>query len=701
MRFGKLLPVLVLVLLSACGGSDANGPSGGGSTNGASGTWDVVFGLETGGGAVCRFPSRILKISVVDSIATGTLDGTGNILCEIGSEPLSGPLVHGSVGGRVAGNHLEVTAGPFNLQFTGDRTGDSLAGALSWTVNLAGQIATLTGPWRAGRLPASPSATAAQSIDLSPVLLLTIEGDSFRVGTVARNAAGDSLAHQPTFTYSISDTSKATVSPSGWVHGASHFGDFLIGVRSGAAYSELPGHNLTVPHRLEVSPDSIVMNRTHSRALTVHAEDADGNQFPAVAIQYSSSNPLIATVSNSGLVVSPGASVGQVWIRIAAGPLRDSVPVTIVSIPVRFTVDVPYLVLTPGAQHSLGVTVFDSAGLITSDSAVLYNTDNAAAAAVSTAGVATAGSPGFADISITMHDSAASVRVLSRSAAIPSIVATTHVGTSPAGIAVSPSGTMYLGDDANGTLYRGNLSATSFPTQLAVGGHLTSIAINPAGTRAFVVADSTNGILVLDPSTNLVIDTLRLPGNDQALSVLVSLDGQRVVVGGVAEVGVFSASTGALLGSVPSEAPVVHLALHPTLPLVYASSLGVLEINYNTVVTVRTLGSTPEAGTAVAPDGSELYVAGEGPFRVYDLSTGLLKETVAWYLIGYDVALSASQDLLYLTHPGTETLFIVDRRSRVPVAGIQSPGPPRLVAIDASGTTAVVTNEGGWVDFIK
>jgi YVTN family beta-propeller protein len=105
--------------------------------------------------------------------------------------------------------------------------------------------------------------------------------------------------------------------------------------------------------------------------------------------------------------------------------------------------------------------------------------------------------------------------------------------------------------------------------------------------------------------------------------------------------------------------------------------------------------------TAASLDGTELYVAMEGgDLIVWDLTTNQLKQTVG-EAGGFGLGLSPDGKFLYVADPFSGTVKLVDRVSRIVLRTIPTGGSPRRVAFDPATGIALVTNEGGWVDFVK
>jgi YVTN family beta-propeller protein len=111
---------------------------------------------------------------------------------------------------------------------------------------------------------------------------------------------------------------------------------------------------------------------------------------------------------------------------------------------------------------------------------------------------------------------------------------------------------------------------------------------------------------------------------------------------------------------------------------------------------------------AVSPDGTELYVANESGFlEIWNLTTGERSASIplsgaveAPTPGGFGLALSPDAEQIYVA-AGYNGLVVVDRQTRAVVNRIRTGGDPRRVAFTTAVSPAVVTNSGGWVDFIR
>jgi hypothetical protein len=105
-------------------------------------------------------------------------------------------------------------------------------------------------------------------------------------------------------------------------------------------------------------------------------------------------------------------------------------------------------------------------------------------------------------------------------------------------------------------------------------------------------------------------------------------------------------------------------------------------------------------GLSVAPDGSELYVVSETDQRleVWNLNTGARAQMVSLGNRGFGLAASANRIAVSI-RLGAVRLY--DRATRNFQQEISVKGLPSRLAWNGAGTTLVVPNDSGWVDFIQ
>jgi Big-like domain-containing protein len=453
---------------------------------------------------------------------------------------------------------------------------------------------------------------------------------------------------------------------------------------------------------LEVTPNPLILNRDQSRQLGVVLRDFIGDPvFTASVPQFVPGNTLI-TVDPNGLVQA-GAATGTTTLTVTLGSFTVQVPVTVAIIPTTIEVVPTDLILSPGASSvPLAVTVRDAVGVPIVGAPVTFTSNAPAVFSVSPGGVVTSLGPnGSGTVTVASGSLSTPVGVFVGAGPAGNIVQTTMVPGAAYGAAITDAGAMVVSLASGPSVVRGDLPAFTFPTTVTVPFQPLGVAVNHAGTRAY--AGTSAGVAVIDLVTNTLLTSFAFggPGNN-VIAVAVSDDDQTLYVGANGWVWKVDAATGQAVDSVSVNTG-LHLALHPSQPLLYVSVPyvdRVMEVNTTTMDTVRSFGpgSTIQA-IAVAPNGAELYVANESSgLDVYDLSTGRKTQSVQ---VGGAFGLVASSSFIYLTQALPGKVTILDRVARVVLKRITVNGVPRRPALNAAGTMLVVPNESGWVDFIQ
>jgi DNA-binding beta-propeller fold protein YncE len=674
------------------------------------GKWDVSFSVLITDDISCRLPTTVLTVEQSQTELSGSFEGYGSGVCtalgvDLAAPMGAGPLV-GTAGDGVASLFLR---GP-TFYLVGAPTPQGLAGSVYRSIPYGGPVPLYPfGTWQATPHPTTVPAGSAEfiRIDPDPLWLSVIDSQQLTITVLGHDR--QPLATQPAVVLTSSDTAVANVSPTGWLHAGSHHGMFTITGQSGATFAQAVGVVRSLPTRLFIEPQRLDLNRMSVAGVDGYPTDAAGNQLPGVLTRRSS-DTAIATIDENGFVHASDIHLGSAWIRFSASGLTDSIPVHVVAIPVTLAVAPHTAVLAPGGHIQLQLEVRDSAGLAVPNPAIQIVSDHPAVVAVTSSGLVTSEGPlGFATIVASVGGLVDTLRVVVRSAAAPAVVDSVYLGsgTSPFSVAVAANGSMLVGDVAGFGVFRGDLPSHQFPTRLATGGQIFGVALNPDGSRGYIASDSTGTVLVISTATNEVIDSipaLPIPGPVNAIAV--SPDNRTLAVSQSTHLRLFDAVTLAPLADIMLQHPTPRLTFHPSQPFLYASDYLVEEIDLTTRTVRRVLGEWQPFGapwgSAVSADGTELYVSDVSfGLRVYDLSSGRLKDSEALVPeVAYGLALSTTQDLIYLTTGDVGKVVIFDRASRVPIATL-SIGGAFQVSLDAAGTTALVPSSNGWVYFIR
>lgn len=459
-------------------------------------------------------------------------------------------------------------------------------------------------------------------------------------------------------------------------------------------------NNNPTPTTFVVSPDSIALARYDSVHLTVSVLDQNGALLPGAAVTFQSINSAIATVSPSGVVHSAGP-VGVTSITLSSASLHKSIPVVITSVPHAIRLSPTDTAITMNGSFTLHAVVVDSFGDSVANQPRTFAVTDSAIASISNTGLVTAKTHGQTTLTVQSGTffAAANLLVLDSN-----VVAHIPWGNAPYGVAASSTGVVYVTAILGPAVRRINMSTFAFSDSIQVGGNPAQVAFATTAT-ALVTKRLSGSVGFIDVPSHTQTDTMAIPG--ALYPIRISSDGSTAYVtstaGWLYKVDVASKS---VIDSVSSPDPSLQMTLGPGDSLIYVSHEAagtVTEVRTSTMAVVRTFspGGTPQ-GLAVAPDGSELYIADEaGPLHVWSLTSGTQTDTVATGGSTFGVALSADGTKLFVgTTAGS--IFLVNRTSHAIIHRIAVEGTPRNIAVDPVTGYAIVPNEAGnWIDIVK
>jgi DNA-binding beta-propeller fold protein YncE len=544
------------------------------------------------------------------------------------------------------------------------------------------------------------SGPSASDIVVEPASVTLAQGDSVRLVPSVVDENGD-LISGVSISFSSDNEAIVTVSSIGMVRALGAAGTTTIKVR-GAGITKSVNANVTaVPGEVILTPALSAIPQLTTVQLTATLEDQAGHPIPGAPITFVSSDPL-ATVSASGLVTSVGPA-GTVTITAISGALSKQATVVVTQVP--NTLEVPAGTITMGStsQTQIGARVLDKVGDQIVAAPIVYQSSNTGIITVNAQGIMTSvgplGSLVIRMTSGTLEDSVA-VNVVAVAHPQGNITATTTVGASPYGGAISSAGVVYVAA-LDGTLYRGSITNWTFTPVLSSLGVTAQVAFSPSGARAYVAGDA-NGLRIIDVASNTVIGTVG-PINSTLFEIVVGPDGM-VYVGADGQVFKINPTTESLLDSV-SVGAVVHMAIHPTQSLLYAQSANegkVYEINTTTLDTIRSFTPGGAAqGVAVSLDGQKLYVADEGSndLKVVTLSNGTVTN-IGIGCQGWSVMITPDGLQVYVGCYLNGVVKIVDLVTNTVVKTLPT-GAPRHMGIGPNGLSVVIANENGVLNLIQ
>lgn len=270
----------------------------------------------------------------------------------------------------------------------------------------------------------------------------------------------------------------------------------------------------------------------------------------------------------------------------------------------------------------------------------------------------------------------------------------------PLSVAVNPAGTFaYIAGANSNEVTVVNTLTDVVVAAIPVGTYPSDIAINPAGTYAYVTNFQSSNVSVINLQTDGVttLDT----GNEPNLVKFTPSGNQAVVLTESAtSVSIINTATEAV-SNVDIPADPTSLAINPTGTLAYVTSgvnqLSVIDLSTDTLVTTVTPSTVGLAASVVInPSGQFVYVlydggeSGPGTVRVVETSTNTVVDTVDVDNSGTDVLGSLTID------PSGSYLFVgpqvINLNSNTLITTVQGWTPD--IFFNASGTVAYSAGGG-------
>ena len=556
-------------------------------------------------------------------------------------------------------------------------------------------------------LPAcsEPNGPDAAEIIVSPtaVAIAQLETQSLTVSVV--DEAG-TLLSGVAVTFESEDEAIATVSNLGVVTSVGPAGSTDLVLRAAGLEKQVPVTVTAVANQISVTPNPGVVPQHGTLQLDARLLDLSGSPVPGAVLTFTSGSPTIATVSGTGLVTSVGPA-GQTTIAIQSGDVTGQVVVAVTQVPAAVTVGPDPITIGRGRDLQIQATVRDAVGAVITGAPLTFAASPADLLTVSGSGLLTAADAlGTGTVTVRSGQLERVIPVTVAAVTHPqgSIVATTQTEVASLyGVAFASNGRIAAGG-LDGGVAVGALPSFSLASA-QIGGQITAVAFSTSG-RLFASGTPADGVSELDPATGAGLDS----GNGllgTPYELLVSPDEQTLYLGtSDGRVYFIDVASLAVLHEVQVGGALVHLALHPSLPLLYASpqfASAIFEINTETRA-FRDIAIPPSAPQAIAVslDGSELYLANEGgTVEVIPLDPGGSAASIPLTCGAYGLALTPDGMQLYASCPFEGLVKIIDRAARTVVGSLTAGGTPRRVAVSPDGATVGVANQAGWVDFIQ
>lgn len=336
--------------------------------------------------AIFTVSSTGLVTGVAPGSATlvATADGvTGNATVTVTPAPVATVKIALAAASIPVGRTTQATA------TVRDASGSVLTDrAVAWSssdpavasVNTASGIVVGVAPGRAVITGASEGKSDTASVTVVPVPVATVTvaldaatlntGQTTRATATLTDATGNVVTGRAV-TWTSSNVAVATVNASGIVTGvAPGTADIAAASADGPRGSARVTVVLAPVAAVTLTPSSVTLSVGETRALTATAVDAGGAPLAGRAIAFASSNPAVATVSETGVVtgVSPG---GPVTVTATSEGKRASAMVSVLAAPAVGAVSYgtatqKVLLLDPGGTAAPTVVARDPAGQVVS-----------------------------------------------------------------------------------------------------------------------------------------------------------------------------------------------------------------------------------------------------------------------------------------------------------------------------------------------
>ncbi|MEO3760658.1 Ig-like domain-containing protein [Mycobacterium sp. B14F4] len=233
-------------------------------------------------------------------------------------------------------------------------------------------------------------------------------------------------------------------------------------------------------------------------------------------------------------------------------------------------------------------------------------------------------------------------------------------GSGSYGVAVNPAGTRaYVVNQVSGSVSVVDTATDTVTATIPVGVGPRGVAVTPDGSYAYVTNYGSHTVSVIDTALNSVAATIAVGGNPQGVAI--SPDGTRAFV-------------------VNSQ----------------SGSVTVINTADNTVVTtiaVDPYGGGDPIGVAVSPDGTRAYVtrAEKNNVAVIDTATNTVIATIPGMAWPHGVAVSPDGTRAYVANTSSYSVSVIDTGTNSVIATVPVAGRPSQVAVSPDGTIVYVS----------
>ena len=275
---------------------------------------------------------------------------------------------------------------------------------------------------RVGTTTVIVSRVPVASVSVSPSTASVVAGRTVTLSATVRDASGATLTDR-TVTWSSSNTAVATVSQSGVVTGLAPGSAVIFATSEGQSDQAAVTVTPVPVGSVTVAPTSSTVTVGATTQLSATVRDADGATVTDRVVTWTTSDPLIALVSGTGLVT--GVNPGSATITATSEGRSGTSSVTVAPVPVAsVTVAPASSTVAIGGSAQLSATLRDASGNTLIGRTVSWTSSAPAVASVDQNGLVRGLAAGSVTITATSEGQSGTASVSVTGPVVASVVIT-------------------------------------------------------------------------------------------------------------------------------------------------------------------------------------------------------------------------------------------------------------------------------------
>jgi uncharacterized protein YjdB len=453
-------------------------------------------------------------------------------------------------------------------------------------------VALCTAAWAGGSCGGGsdsigpPGPPTVASIEIVPSTLSMAVGETAQLAATVRAEDGSVLTDR-SITWATSDAAIAGVDGSGTVTGMGGGQATLTATCEGKTGQATVKVSTTPVASVEVSPNPAAVAVAQTAQLAVALRAEDGSELSGRQVDWSTSDPAIATVNGTGQVT--GVAVGQATITAASEGKSGSTELSVSAVPVASVEVTPSEAeIAVGAAVQLTATAKDAGDAVLPDRPAAWTSSDPAVAQVNATGRVTGVVAGTAAITATIEGKTASASI----SVVQQAVATVEVSPNPASVAVQQNLQLTVtlkaadGTELTGRTVEWETSNQAIAT-VNQSGRVTGVTAGSATITARSEGKSGNTALTVT-QTQAPVETVEISPNSLI----------RVPVGGTQQ---YTATLKAADGTVLTGRAISWSSSNQTVATINASGLATGRAPGNVIITATSEGKSGTTELNVAP----------------------------------------------------------------------------------------------------